>query len=107
MLNLFGWEIGMSWTEGILLVAGALAIAAAFEYIGRVGFGIEWIFTGVAAPVGGWLGSEAFGSFSTWGPVVTGLYLVPALIGAVVLGGLVDAALRYIGNGSYLAPRPI
>jgi hypothetical protein len=36
-----------------------------------------------------------------------GLYLVPALIGAVILGVVVDAFLRYGTGGTYLAPRPI
>ncbi|HEY7525435.1 MAG TPA: GlsB/YeaQ/YmgE family stress response membrane protein [Candidatus Limnocylindria bacterium] len=108
MLNLFGWEVGMNWGEALVLIAGALVIAAILQVIGRVGFGTEWIFTGVAALVGGWLGSEAFGSLSTWGPVMDGLYLVPALIGAVILGGVVDAFLRYGTGGTYLpAPRPV
>lgn len=107
MLNLVGWEVGMSLGEVVLLVAGALVIAGVFQYIGKAGFGTEWIFTAAAAVVGGWIASEALGSFSTWGPVLTGLYLVPALIGAVVLGALADAVLRYAGGGTYLAPRPI
>jgi uncharacterized membrane protein YeaQ/YmgE (transglycosylase-associated protein family) len=107
MLSLFGWEVGMNWGEALVLVAGALVIAAILQVIGRVGFGTEWIFTGVAALVGGWLGSEAFGTLSTWGPVMSGLYLVPALIGALVLGLIVDAFLRYGTGGAYMAPRPI
>jgi hypothetical protein len=107
MLNLFGWEVGMSLIEVVLLFGGALVIAGVLQYIGQAGFGAEWVFTGAAAVVGGWLGSEAFGTLSTWGPVITGLYLVPALIGAVVFGVVADAALRYASGGRYLAPRPI
>ena len=107
MLELFGWEIGMNLWEAILLASGAVVIAAVAQYIGRTSFGYEWVFTGIAALVGGWLGSEAFGTLSTWGPVFEGLYLVPALIGAVVLGGIVDAAVRFSFGGTHLAPRPI
>lgn len=107
MLNLFGWEIGMNQWEAILLVVGAIVIAALAQYIGRVSFGYEWLFTGIAALVGGWLGSEAFGSLSTWGPAFEGLYVVPALIGALVLGTIVDGMVRYSSGGTYLAPRPI
>jgi uncharacterized membrane protein YeaQ/YmgE (transglycosylase-associated protein family) len=107
MFELIGWDIGMNLGEAILLVVGAVVIAAIAQYIGRVSFGYEWVFTGIAALVGGWLGSEAFGSLSTWGPVFEGLYLLPALIGAVVLGGVIDALVRFSSGGTYLAPRPI
>ena len=82
-------------------------IAAVVQYIGQVSFGYEWAFAGIAALVGGWLGSEAFGTLSTWGPVLEGLYILPALIGAVVLGAVVDAVVRFSSGGAYLAPRPI
>ena len=46
-------------------------------------------------------------TLSNYGNVFEGLYLVPALIGAMILGVLVDAAVRYIAGGSYLAaPHP-
>jgi len=107
MLNWFGWEVGVNLGEVFLLIAGAAVIAVVLQNIGRAGSGYEWIFTFVAALAGGWLGSEAFGALSTWGPVFEGLYLVPALIGAMILGVLVDAAVRYIAGGSYLAaPHP-
>jgi uncharacterized membrane protein YeaQ/YmgE (transglycosylase-associated protein family) len=58
--------------------------------------------------VGGWLGSEAFGTLSTCGPQVESFYLLPALIGSVVVGGVVDAVVRTMTGGSYVAhPRPI
>jgi hypothetical protein len=63
--------------------------------------GWEWIATAAAALVGGYLGSEAVAGASTWGPVIEGLYVLPALIGAVILGGVVDSLLRYGTEGSY------
>jgi uncharacterized membrane protein YeaQ/YmgE (transglycosylase-associated protein family) len=107
MLELIGWDVGMNLGEAIILVLGAIVIAAVAQYIGRVSFGYEWVFTGIAALVGGWLGSEAFGTLSTWGPALEGLYILPALIGAVVLGAVVDAVVRFSSGGAYLAPRPI
>jgi hypothetical protein len=38
------------------------------------------------------------------GPAVEGLYVLPAIIGALILGVVVDAAVRYISSGSYVAP---
>jgi uncharacterized membrane protein YeaQ/YmgE (transglycosylase-associated protein family) len=107
MLELIGWDVGMNLGEAIILVLGAIVIAAVAQYIGRVSFGYEWVFTGIAALVGGWLGSEAFGTLSTWGPALEGLYILPALIGAIVLGAVVDAVVRFSSGGAYLEPRPI
>lgn len=107
MLDLFGWNPGMTLIAAIVLVLGALLVGAIAQYIGRVTFGYEWIVAAVGAFVGGWLGSEAFGTFSTWGPVFDGLYLLPALIGAIVVGGAVDALTRVSSGGTYLEPRPI
>jgi uncharacterized membrane protein YeaQ/YmgE (transglycosylase-associated protein family) len=107
MLELYGWEVGMNLGEAILLIFGAIVIAAVAQYIGRVSFGYEWVFTGIAALVGGWLGSEAFGTLSTWGPAFEGLYILPALIGALVLGGIVDGVVRFSSGGTYLVPRPV
>jgi uncharacterized membrane protein YeaQ/YmgE (transglycosylase-associated protein family) len=107
MLDLFGWNPGMTLLAAIALVLGALVVGAMAKYIGRVTFGYEWILVAAGAVVGGWLGSEAFGTFSTWGPVFDGLYLLPALIGAIVVGGAVDGLTRIASGGTYLAPRPI
>lgn len=107
MLDLFGWNPGMTLIAAIVLVLGALLVGAVAQYIGRVTFGYEWILAAVGAVVGGWLGSEAFGTFSTWGPVFDGLYLLPALIGGIVVGGAVDALTRITSGGTYLVPRPI
>lgn len=109
MLELIGWNVGMTLVAAVLLVIGALVIGAIAQYIGRVVIGYEWVFTAVAALVGGWLGSEAFGTLSAWGPVFDGLYILPALIGGVVLGAATDAVVRYATGGTYLEPhaRPI
>lgn len=107
MLELFGWNVGMSLFATFVLLVGGLAIGVIAQYIGRTEIGYEWIFAALGAIVGGWLGSESFGSLSTWGPALDGLYVLPALIGGVLLGGLVDMVTRFSSGGSYLEPRPI
>lgn len=101
MLELFGWDVGMSTLAAILLIAGSLVIGGVAQFLGDVTVGWEWIATAVAALVGGYIGSEAVAGASTWGPVFEGLYVLPALIGAVILGGVVDSLLRYGTEGSY------
>jgi uncharacterized membrane protein YeaQ/YmgE (transglycosylase-associated protein family) len=107
MFDLFGWDPGMSALAGFLLILGALIFGAIAQLIGRVVVGYEWVFTALAAFVGGWIGSEALGALSTWGPEFEGLYILPAIIGGIALGGFVDFFVRRATGGSYLEPRPI
>ena len=108
MLDLFGWDVGMSAYAAILLVLGAMILGVIAHFIGDVMTGWEGPVAAVAALVGGWLGSEAFGTFSTWGYEFEGLFVVPALIGGIVLGFVVDAIVRYMTQGSYVHhARPI
>ena len=108
MLALFGWNLGMSGFAVIVLIAGAVVLGAVPLFIGSAKSGYEWLFSSVGVLVGGWLGSEAFGGLSTFGPAYDGLYLLPALVGGVILGALVDVAVRYVNAGSYTAAsRPI
>ena len=101
MLDLFGWDVGMSTLAAVLLVGGAIVIGLSTYIVGDVAVGYEGLITGGAALVGGYLASEALGRLSTWGPVFEGLYVLPAVLGAVVVGGVVDALLRYATHGSY------
>ncbi len=108
MLDLFGWDVGMSQSAAILLVLGAIVLGGIAHFVGDVRTGWEGPIAAVAALVGGYLGSEAFGTLSTWGYAFEGLYVVPALIGAVVLGFVIDAVVRYLTEGSYVRhARPI
>jgi len=108
MLVLFDWNVGMTAWAVTLLIIGAVVIGAILQYVGDVTIGYEWSVAGLAAIFGGWLGSEAFGAASTWGPEWEGMFLLPALIGAVVLGFVVDLVVRYATGGSLVHhPRPI
>lgn len=94
MLDLFGWDVGMSVYAAILLAAGAILIGVVAHFIGDVTTGWEGPIAALAALIGGYIGSEALGTFSTWGYAFEGLYVLPALIGGVVLGFVVDAMIR-------------
>lgn len=108
MLVLFDWNVGMTAWAVALLIVGAVIIGVVLQYVGDVTNGYEWSVAGLAAVIGGWLGSEAFGAASTWGPDWEGMFLLPALIGAIVLGFVVDLAVRYATGGSLVHhPRPI
>lgn len=101
MLDLFGWDVGMSTLAAVLLVGGAVVIGIASYFIGEVHVGYEGFTTGLAALVGGYLGSEAFGTWSTWGWEIQGLFVFPAVIGAIILGSVVDFLVRRTTEGTY------
>ncbi len=108
MLVLVEWNVGMSTLAGFLLIAGALLIGVIAQFIGDVKVAYHWAVVAFAALVGGWLGSEAIGTFSTWGPDFEGLYIVPALLGGLILGTIADVLLRYSIEGGYRQhPEPI
>ena len=108
MLDLFGWDVGMSTFAALLLVVGALLIGVIAQFIGDVNVSWEWAVIGIAALVGGYLGSEAFGSVRRGGPEIDGFFVLPALIGAVIVGGVVDVVVRMTTAGSYVhQARPI
>ncbi len=108
MLELFGWNVGMTAWAVVALIAGAVIIGIVLQYIGDVTNGYEWSVAGLAAIIGGWLGSEALAGLSEWGYQWQGMYIFPAIIGAIVLGFVVDLVLRYATGGSLVHhPRPI
>ena len=51
----------------------------------------------IAGIIGAWLGSLLLGS---WGPVIGGFYLVPALIGAIVIVFILSVILRSVKRTS-------
>ena len=108
MLDLFGWNIGVSLLAAVLLIAVSLVIGGLASFIGEVRMRGEWVLTSLGAFIGGWLGSEALAGASTWGPEFEGWFVLPSIIGAVLIGVVVDAITRHETRGSYVAhPRPI
>ena len=53
MLDLFGWDVGMSTFAALLLVIAALLIGVIAQFIGDVNVSWEWAVIGIAALVGG------------------------------------------------------
>jgi uncharacterized membrane protein YeaQ/YmgE (transglycosylase-associated protein family) len=107
MLDLFGWDVGMSTAAAAILLVGALVIGGITQIIGETR-AFHWLPVAAGAFLGGYLGSEAFGSLSTWGPEFEGLYIVPALIGGAIVGAIVDGLTRYAAHETYVSePRPI
>jgi uncharacterized membrane protein YeaQ/YmgE (transglycosylase-associated protein family) len=91
-LGLGGW---------LILIVGALIFGAAMQLIGETRTGFEWLVDAVAAFVGGLVASEFITQFQATGPVVDGLAVVPALIGGLALGIVVEVITRLVTGGHY------
>lgn len=82
--------MGLIWT---LIVGGVLG-AIAGSIMGKdVPGGI--IGNIIAGFIGSWLGTALIGE---WGPEVGGFFILPALIGAVILIFIVSLVLRNMGS---------
>jgi uncharacterized membrane protein YeaQ/YmgE (transglycosylase-associated protein family) len=93
----------------VLLVAGALVIGLIAEYVVRQRFGYEWLATAIGAGIGGFVASEYLGAFSDWGPEREGLAIYPAIVGALVVGVIVEVVMHYMTNlptSSHGTPHP-
>ena len=91
-LGLGGW---------IALIVGALVFGAVAQVLGETRTGFEWLVDAVAAGIGALAASEFITSWRTVEPVWDGLAIVPALIGGLVVGIVVEIATRYLTGGSY------
>jgi len=97
-LGLAGW---------IVVIAGALLFGVIVQFLGEVRTGYAWLVSGVAAAIGAIVASEFIVAWQTFEPVVDGLALVPALIGGLIVGVIVELATRYATGGTYTAHRPM
>jgi uncharacterized membrane protein YeaQ/YmgE (transglycosylase-associated protein family) len=97
-LGLGGW---------LVVLAGALLFGVIAQFIGETRTGYEWLVDGIAAALGAVIASEFIISARTWEPVWDGLAIVPALIGALVLGIAVEVVTRFLTGGRYTTAHPM
>ena len=102
MIEILGYEISMTWLGLGALVVGAIVLGLIGQFVGEVRTPFEWVPDALAAFVGAFLASEALGTFSTWGPEWEGVFVGPALIGAVVVTFAIDLLVRWGTGGSYV-----
>jgi uncharacterized membrane protein YeaQ/YmgE (transglycosylase-associated protein family) len=100
------FAIALGFGGWILLIVGAIVFGGVAQLIGKTRTGFEWLVDAIAAGVGALLASEFIVAWQTFQPVWDGLALVPALIGGLVVGGVVEVTTRYMTGGTY-SGRPI
>ncbi len=108
MIEILGFEISMTWLGLGVLAVGAIVLGLIGQFVGSVKTRFEWLPDAVAAFLGAFVASESLGSLSMTGPEWEGIFIVPALIGAVVLLLIVDVVVRFGTGGSYTGhARPV
>lgn len=78
-----------------LIIVVGIVLGVVVQLTSVVGSGYDWLITGIAVVGGAIIAGQWLGSLSAWGPQFDGLYLLPALIGGVVLGAIADLAVRF------------
>ena len=95
----FAISIGLGgW---MVLIVGALVFGAVAQFVGEARTGFEWLGDAIAAGIGAMVASEFIVAWQTFQPVWDGLALVPALIGGIVFGLVVEVTTRYMTGGTY------
>jgi uncharacterized membrane protein YeaQ/YmgE (transglycosylase-associated protein family) len=92
-------ELGLG--GAIVLIVGALAFGVLAQFVGETRTGYEWLIDAIAAGFGALVASEFIIGWQAFEPVWDGLALVPALIGGLVAGVVVEVATRYMTGGTY------
>jgi uncharacterized membrane protein YeaQ/YmgE (transglycosylase-associated protein family) len=98
--------IALGFGGWALLIVGAVIFGVVAQFIGQTRTGFEWVVAGIAAGFGALFASEFIVAWQTFEPVWDGLALVPALLGGLVLGIVVEVATRYLTGGTY-SDRPM
>src|SRR5512144_311348 len=96
-------EIAISLELGgaALLIVAAIVFGAVAQFIGETRTGFEWLVDAIAFGIGALVASEFITSWRTFEPVWNGLAIVPALIGGLVLGLVVEVVTRFVTGGPY------
>jgi uncharacterized membrane protein YeaQ/YmgE (transglycosylase-associated protein family) len=85
----------------ILLVAAAVIFGVAAQAIGETRTGYEWFVDAIGFGLGALVASEFIVALQTFAPVWDGLALVPALIGGLAAGLVVEVTTRFVTHGTY------
>jgi uncharacterized membrane protein YeaQ/YmgE (transglycosylase-associated protein family) len=100
------FAIALGFGGWVLLLVGAIVFGGVAQVIGETRTGFEWLVDAIAAGIGALVASEFIVAWRTFEPTWDGLALVPALLGGIVVGLVVEVATRYMTGGTY-SGRPI
>ena len=92
--------MGMGLAAFFVLIVAALVIGLVAQMLGTPRTSYDWLMTAIGAFIGGYVASEFLGPVSAIGPEWDGLVYLPALIGAIVVGAVIAAAVRMSGQAT-------
>ena len=84
------------WTA---LIIGALVFGVIVQFTTDAPTSFEWVVAAIASGVGGLFASELVVAWRTVEPVWDGLALVPATLGGLTVGVVVELASRFLTGG--------
>jgi uncharacterized membrane protein YeaQ/YmgE (transglycosylase-associated protein family) len=91
---LIGFTAGLIPLLIMLLVAGIVGWLADLIVPGKLPFG--WLGAILAGLVGAWIGTALLGDL---GPVLAGIPIIPALVGAIILAFVIELIAKSVGGG--------
>lgn len=98
--------IAMGIGGAAVLIVGAVIFGVVAQFVGQTRTGYEWFVDAIGAGLGALVASEFIVGWQAIAPVFDGLALLPALIGGLVVGLVVEVATRLLTGGTY-SGRPI
>ena len=100
------FAIGLGLGGWVILIVGALAFGVIAQFVGEARAGYDRLIDAIAAGIGALFASEFIVAWRTFEPTWDGLALLPALLGGIVVGLVVEVATRYLTGGTY-SGRPL
>jgi uncharacterized membrane protein YeaQ/YmgE (transglycosylase-associated protein family) len=95
------FSISLELGGAVLLIVAAIVFGAIAQFVGETHTGFEWLVDAIAFGIGALVASEFITSWRTFEPVWNGLAIVPALVGGLVVGIVVELATRFMTGGTY------
>ena len=90
----------MGFMAFLSIVVVALIVGVGIQYLMKSTLSYEWLVVALAGAFGAYFASETFvGStvfegITSWGPEFDGMFIVPAIIGGVILAVVADLGVR-------------
>jgi uncharacterized membrane protein YeaQ/YmgE (transglycosylase-associated protein family) len=81
------------WAVLLVLAAGIVCGFVA-QAVGSQRYRFEWLITAIGAGLGALAGGRYLETWTTWGPSFDGLYVLPAVLGAIFVGGVFEITMR-------------
>ena len=101
------FTITLGLAAWVVLMAAALVFGVVAQFIGEPRTGYEWAVDGLAFAAGAIVASEFVIGWQAFQPVFDGLAIVPAAIGGLVVGTVVELLTRYVTGGTYAGHQPM